>query len=121
MCTIPMLNEPFFILFILILTDYDNTDANYCLYFGISVIINFGFIGNRRISRCAIVQNKPYGFWRSYQQDKPPSARSNYMSHRIKHFISWMLINSNKRSAVGGSWNPGTSALIPEGAVSTWH
>ena len=39
----------------------------------------------------------------------------------ISTFISWTLINSNKRSAVGGSWNPGTSVLIREGAVSTWH
>ena len=38
-----------------------------------------------------------------------------------KTFISWMLINSDKRSAVGCSWNPGTSALNREGAISTWH
>ena len=35
-----------------------------------------------------------------------------------KTFISWMLINSDNRSAVGGSWNPGTSALIREGQYS---
>ena len=29
-----------------------------------------------------------------------------------KTFISWTLINSNKRSAVCGSWNPSTSMLI---------
>ena len=38
-----------------------------------------------------------------------------------KTFILWMLINSDKRLAVGGSWNPGTSVLNREGAVSTWH
>ena len=38
-----------------------------------------------------------------------------------KAFILWTLINSDKRLAVGGSWNPGTSVLIPEGAVLTWH
>ena len=46
---------------------------------------------------------------------------SNQTFASNKTFISWMLINSDKRSAVGCSWNPGTSMLIQEGAVSTWH
>ena len=38
-----------------------------------------------------------------------------------KTFISWMLIDSDKKPAAGSPWNPGTSTLIQEGAVSTWH
>ena len=38
-----------------------------------------------------------------------------------KRFISWTLIDSDKLSAASGPWNPGTSVLIGEGAVSTWH
>ena len=37
---------------------------------------------------------------------------SNQTFASNKTFISWMLINSDKRSAVSGSWNPGTSTLI---------
>ena len=44
---------------------------------------------------------------------------SNQTFASNKTFISWMLNNSDKSSAVSGSWNPGTCALIPEGAVST--
>ena len=40
-------------------------------------------------------------------------------SNQTFAFISWTLINSDKRSAVSGSWNPGTSTLIQEGAVLT--
>ena len=32
-----------------------------------------------------------------------------------------MLINSDKFSASGGSWNPGTSTVFQEGVVSTGH
>ena len=46
---------------------------------------------------------------------------SNQTLASNKIFISWMLINSDKRSAVNGSWNPGTSMLIQEGAVLMWH
>ena len=50
-----------------------------------------------------------------------PFVSSNETFALNKTFISWMLINSDKRSAVGGPWNPGTSALTQEGAVLTWH
>ena len=46
---------------------------------------------------------------------------SNQTLASNKTFISWMLINSDKRLAVSGSWNPGTNVLIQEGAVLTWH
>ena len=37
---------------------------------------------------------------------------SNQTVASNKTFISWTLINSNKWSVVGNSWNPGTCALI---------
>ena len=46
---------------------------------------------------------------------------SNQTFASNKTFIAWTLINSDKRSAVSGSWNPGTSAFIQEGVVSTWY
>ena len=46
---------------------------------------------------------------------------SNQTFASNKTFILWTLINSDKRSAVSGSWNPGTNTLNREGAVSTWH
>ena len=48
-----------------------------------------------------------------------------HMSHQTfmsnKRIISWTLIDSEKWLAAGGPWNPGTVALIQEGAVSSWH
>ena len=46
---------------------------------------------------------------------------SNLTFASNKTFISWTLIDSDNRSAVSGSWNPGTSMFIREGVVSTWH
>ena len=47
------------------------------------------------------------------------------MSHRIKHSLQtkhkntmWALINSNKRSAAGGSWIPDTNTMNQEEVVS---
>ena len=50
-----------------------------------------------------------------------PFVTSNRTFTLNKTFILWILINSDKRLAVSGSWNPGTSALNREGVVSTWH
>ena len=46
---------------------------------------------------------------------------SNQTFASNKTFILWMLIISDKRLAVSGSWNPGTSTFIQEGVVLTWH
>ena len=40
---------------------------------------------------------------------------SNQTFASYKTFILWILINSDKRSAVSGSWYPGTSALLEKG------
>ena len=50
-----------------------------------------------------------------------PYVASNQTFMLNKTFISWTLIDSDKWSAVNGPWNPGTSASIQEGAVSTKH
>ena len=48
-----------------------------------------------------------------------------YMLHRIKHSLQtkhknsmWLLINSEKRSAAGGSWSPGANTMNQEEIVS---
>ena len=46
---------------------------------------------------------------------------SNQTFASNKTFILWMLIDSDKRWAVSGSWNHDTSVLFQEGAVLTWH
>ena len=50
--------------------------------------------------------------------------RNLYMLHRIKHSLQtkhknsmWGLTNSNKRSAAGGSWSPGTNTMNQEEVV----
>ena len=51
--------------------------------------------------------------------DRNVYVTSNQTFASNKTFILWMLINSDKGSAVSSSWNPGTSALIREGTVGT--
>ena len=41
--------------------------------------------------------------------------------HNEKNIYRQVLINSNKFSASGGSWNPGTSTVFQEGVISTGH
>ena len=81
---------------------------------GIQLEINHGFSRFQRVSQEALTPQQHSGESRQMYQCPPRDTICHIESNiRIEQNIYFMdADNSDKRSAVGGSWNPGTSTLI---------